>query len=336
MSYTHLTPICRGRIQAMREEGKSHSEIALTLGRHRTSIGRELARNQTVQRHEPKHYDAAKAQHQYKQRRTACRQNKKLEHQPLRKYVFEKLCSGHTPEQVAGRLPLDYPDTPSMRVSHEAIYQSIYADERMHCLIKHLPQARPKRRKRGQGKSRRGPAIQGRIGIEHRPKIVASRERFGDWEGDTVAGGHQQGFLTTLVERKSLLLCARHTTTKHASEVTQAVIEALIDMPVSWVKTITFDNGTEFAKHADIAAVLPADIYFADPYSSYQRGTNENTNGLLRRYFPKGTDLRNLDPKRLQRAVDDINNRPRKKLGYRSPYEVFQKHLDSKLGALRV
>lgn len=305
-------------------------EIAKTLGRHRTTISRELVRNRCSQR-----YDAAKAQQRYKERRKICRPRKKLEYQPLRDYVFEKLSCGFTPEQVAGRLPMEHPDAPRMRISHEALYQGLYGDERLHCLIKHLAQARPKRRKRGQGKSSRGPCIPGRVGIEKRPKAVADRSRYGDWEGDTVVGAGQQGFLTTLVERRSLLLRAELVQTKQASEVAQAVVDAIIDMPISWVKTITFDNGTEFAKHAEMAAVLPADIYFADPYASYQRGTNENTNGLLRRYFPKGTNFKEVTKQRLQHVVEEINNRPRKKLGYRTPNEVFQEHLKLTRGALR-
>lgn len=330
MSYVHLTPICRGRVQALADEGKSVKEIAHALGRHRTTITRELARNRN-----PQHYDAVRAQQCYEERRKACRPKKKLEHQPLRDYVFDKLSCGFTPQQVAGRLPVEHPDAPEMRISHEALYQGLYTDERLRCLIQHLPQGRPKRRKRGQGKSSRGPSIPGRIGIDKRPEAVADRSRFGDWEGDTIVGANQQGFLTTLVERRSLLLRAELVQTKQASEVAQAVVEALIDMPISWVRTITFDNGTEFARHAEISAVLPADIYFADPYASYQRGTNENTNGLLRRYFPKGTNLKNLTKQRLHDVVEEINNRPRKKLGYRTPNEVFQNQLQLTRGAIR-
>lgn len=330
MSYTHLTESCRGRIQALVDEGKSVAKIAKVLGKHRTTIGRELNRNKTLCG-----YDAHKAQELYEERRQACRPRKKLEHQPLRDYVFEQIPGGMTPEQVSGRLARIYPDTPQMQISHEAIYQGLYSDKRMHCLIDHLPQSRPRRRKRGQGKTRRGPSIPNRVGIEHRPKVVDERSRFGDWEGDTVVGAHQHGYITTLVERRSLLLRVRKTETKQAAEVAEAIIDELIDMPASWLKTLTFDNGTEFANHADIADSLPLDIYFADPYSSYQRGTNENTNGLLRRYFPKGTDLRQVTQQRIQQAANDINNRPRKKLGYLTPKEVYDEFIRSKRGALR-
>jgi IS30 family transposase len=273
------------------------------MGRDRTTIGRELRRNGL-----PSGYDAVTAQRRYEKRRMECRPMKKLEHQPLRDYVFDQLPAGLTPEQVAGRLPLHFPGDPKMRISHEALYQGFYRDERLHCLIQHLPQARPKRRKRGQGKSRRGPAIPNRVGIEHRPKAVEERTVPGHWEGDTIVGSHQQGYFVTLVERHCLLTLARKTDTKQADEVAQAVIEAMMDMPASWLKTMTFDNGTEFARHEEVAAALPMDIYFADPYASYQRGTNENTNGLIRRYFPKGTDLSKVTHEQLNHAIEELNS----------------------------
>jgi IS30 family transposase len=331
MSYTHLTPTERGQIQALRQEGRSLRYIADRLGRHISTISRELRRNMTR-----KGYKAQQAQHQYHQRRESCHPIKRLEYRALWHYLIEKLVQGWTPEEVAGRLPTEYPNDPRMRISHECIYQSIYSDKRLHFLIKCLVQGRPKRRKRGQGKSRRGPTIPNRVGIEHRPVVVEERSRYGDWEGDTVVGAQQQGYLVTLVERRSRLLQSRKVQTKQADEVAQAVIDALEELPTSWVKTITFDNGTEFTRHEDMAKVLPVDIYFATPYSSYQRGTNENTNGLIRRYLPKGTSFRDLSQKQLDRSFRDLsqkqldrivyelNNRPRKILGYRTPNEVFQ------------
>lgn len=223
-----------------------------------------------------------------------------------------------------------------MRISHEAIYQAIYTDERLHFLIAYLPQARPKRRKRGQGKSRRGPSIPNRVGIEQRPPQVQNRERYGDWEADTIVGATQRGFVVSLVERESLQTRLRKVQTKHAQPVALAVIDALQDFPESWLKTLTLDNGTEFAQHEEIAQTLPIDIYFADPYASYQRGTNENTNGLVRRYLPKGTDFANITQEQLDAIADELNNRPRKKLAYRTPNQVFQKLCALKRrGALR-
>ncbi len=329
MSYVHLTPTERGQIQALHQERKSLSHIADRLGRHVSTISRELRRNATK-----RGYDAQQAQGQYHQRREACRPAKRLEYQPLWKYLIRKVVRGWTPEEVAGRLPIQYPDDPQMRISHETIYQAIYSDRRLHFLIKFLAQSRPKRRKRGQGKSRRGPTIPNRVGIEERPQVVEERGRYGDWEGDTVVGAHQQGFLVTLVERRSRMLQSQVVQTKQADEVAQAVIDALEEFPTSWVRTITFDNGTEFARHEDMAQVLPVDIYFAAPYSSYQRGTNENTNGLIRRYLPKGTSFSNLSQKKLNWIVHELNNRPRKILGYRTPNEVFKEQRENHRVAL--
>ena len=241
MSYTHLTSTERGQVQALHRERKSLAYIAKILGRHKSTLSRELRRNAS-----PKGYDAKRAQQQYCERRQDCRTEKKLAHGPLWRYLIEKITEGWTPEQVAGRLPLEYPDDLRMRISHEAIYQAIYGDRRLHFLIKALPQARPKRRKRGQGKTRRGPTIPNRVGIEQRPQVVEKRSRFGDWEGDTIVGAKQQGYLVTLVDRRAKLLCSRKVETKQADEVARAIINALQELPASWLKTITFDNGRIF------------------------------------------------------------------------------------------
>lgn len=316
----HLTPVERGQIQALLREGFSQADIGRALKRSRSVICREIKRNCR----QASRYDADAAEKRYRHVRIACVQPKRLEYPPLWDFVFDKLPDGWTPEEVAGRLPLLYPDDPRMRISHEALYQALYSDKRLHCLIENLPQARPKRRKRGQGKSRRGPSIPNRVGIEERPEVIEERSRFGDWEGDLIVGAHHDAFIMTLVDRTSRRLAARKAQTKQADEIAAAVIDALLDMPLSWVKTITFDNGTEFARHEDMAKVLPVDIYFAAPYSSYQRGTNENTNGLIRRYLPKGTSFKDLTQEQLDYIVDQLNNRPRKCLGFKTPNEVFQ------------
>lgn len=323
MSYQHLNEIERGMIQALREHGVSQSAIAERLGRHKSTVSRELRRNARTST-----YKAHLAQRQYRQRRERCRAPKKLEYQPLWECLIARVGEGWTPEEVAGRLPLDYPGDPRMRISHETIYQAIYKDKRLHFLIKSLPQGRPKRRKRGQGKSRRGPSIPNRTGIQARPEIVDKRGRYGDWEGDLVLGSKQSGAILTLVDRKGRHLKARKVHSKGADEVAKAVIDVFQDTPISWVKTITFDNGTEFAHHQEMARQLPVEIYFADPYSSYQRGTNENTNGLIRRYLPKGSSFEDLTQHQLDTIVEEINNRPKKCLGYRTPNEVFQEQRD--------
>jgi transposase, IS30 family len=329
-SYTHLTPTERGQIQAFLEQGIGRQSIARRLGRNPSSICRELKRNGG----NPERYQAERAQNRYHEVRKDCVPTKRLDYEALRRYVIDKIVDGWTPETVAGRLPIDHPDDFRMRISHEALYQAIYADETLRFLIKYLPQARPKRRKRGQGKTRRGPSIPNRVGIEHRPEVVQERSRHGDWEGDLVVGANQDGFLVTLVERRSRMLQSRKVQTKQAAVVAQAVVEALLDWPSSWVKTTTFDNGTEFADHETMAQDLQMDVYFAAPYASYQRGTNENTNGLIRRYLPKGTPFCDVSQERVDQIVEDLNNRPRKCLGYRTPNEVFQKQRRDHLLAL--
>lgn len=332
MSYHHFTPVERGKLELMVKQGKSPQEMADELGFDRSSVTRELNRNGTKQG-----YRAEQAQMRYIARRKACRQQPKLSGDtPLRDYVAEKIALEQwTPELVAGRLPLDYPGNNQMRVCHESIYQAIYTDgEYLDMLRQDLPQARPKRRKRGQGKRRRAPSIPNRVDISVRPAAADAREEFGHWEGDTIVGKGQDGFGVTLVERKSRRLAARKAETKAAREVQQAVIEALQDYPISWLKTITFDNGTEFAAHQGIAANLGACVYFAAPYSAYQRGSNEQVNGLIRRYLPKDTRFRHVTHERLDEIVEKINNRPRKCLGYRTPNEVFYKHRENQLRAL--
>jgi IS30 family transposase len=320
MPSTHITSIERGEISAYLAAGYSGARIARQLGRDRSSITRELKRNSVKGVYEPQ-----RAQALYQERRKECRPTRKLDHAPLFRHVFDQVTDGLTPQTIADCMALFFPDEPRMRISHEAIYQGIYGDERMHCLIKDLPQARPRRRKRGQGKTRRGPSIPNRVGIEERPPEVDQRDRYGDWEGDLVIGAGQSGYVLTLVERKSRLLLMRKLDSKNAQETAEATIDAMMDMPPAWIKTITFDNGAEFASHELIAKETGAKIYFAAPYASYQRGTNENTNGLIRRFLPKKKAFDDLTQERLNIIEERLNNRPRKIINYRTPNEILKK-----------
>ena len=329
MSFSHFTSIQRGEISAYLHAGYSNADIARQLGCDRCSIGRELKRNSVRGVYAPD-----KAQALYQERRKVCRPARKLDYTPLWRHVFSCITDGETPETIANCLPLDFPEEQRMRISHEAIYQGIYGDERMHSLIRHLPQARPKRRKRGQGKSRRGPSIPNRVGIEHRPQVVEDRARYGDWEGDLIVGAGQSGYVLTLVERKSLLTLTRKLDSKDAEKVADAIIDAFMDIPPYWIKTATFDNGTEFACHERVAQETGATIYFADPYSSYQRGTNENTNGLIRRVLPKKMSFSKLTQERLNIIEEELNNRRRKKLKFESPNDVFKKQRQKHLVAI--
>lgn len=321
MPYHHLTPIERGQIQALLNQGESRAAIARTLGRNRSSVGRELARNGGTK----ERYCAEQAQKRYREMRKECVRTKRLDYASLRKYLFMEGSRAWSPEQVAGRLRVDYPHDGRMHVSPETIYRTLYHDEKLgRALIPQLRQARKTRRKKGMGKNSRNPIpIPNRVSIEQRPDEVQRRDRFGDWEGDTVIGANQRGVVVTLVERKALFLSAIRVSTKHAEDVAQAITRALTAVPAHCRKTITFDNGTEFARHENITAALGTLIYFAHPYSSNERARNENTNGLLRQYLPKGTSFENLTQQQLDAVVYELNNRPRKSLGYRTPKELF-------------
>lgn len=319
MPYTHFTPTERGQLQALLGQHLSPNAIARKLGRAPSSISRELRRNNAS----TTTYNAAHAQQRYVCVRKDCLRTKSLDHLPLRRYVIDAIADGWSPEEVSGRLWLDFPGQPRMRVSHETLYRTIYSDNRLgRVLIPYLRRRQPRRRKRGERKPSR-PRIPNRVSIDARPPEVDALQRYGDWEGDTVIGARQEGALVTLVERKSMLLHAVSVPSKHAEPVAQAVIDALNAMPPSWRKTVTFDNGSEFACHERIAQATGAAVYFAHPYASYQRARNENTNGLLRQYYPKKTSFANLNPDQLRRIVHELNTRPRKKLGYRKPLEVF-------------
>jgi len=332
MSYHHLTLRERGKIELMLKQGQKPAAIARELGYNASSVRREIRRNTTHGG-----YDAMAAQQRYEQRRKACRPKGRLAHEPLREAVVDLIAQEKlSPELAAGRLRMQFPDEPRMHVCHETIYTGIYKNNHLlDFLLEFLVQARPKRRKRGQGKTRRRSLIPNRVGIEKRPAIVQQRREVGHWEGDLVVGKNQDGFILTLVERVSRMLHAVKIATKRPAETCRAVIHTLLDRPVSWVRTITFDNGTEFRDHETITQELGAQVYFADPYSAYQRGSNEQVNGLIRRYLPKGTSFKELTQHQLDQIVQEINDKPRKCLGFRTPNEVFQLHRKEHLRALR-
>jgi IS30 family transposase len=316
MPYEHLSATERGQIQVLHSQGRKNSEIARELRRDVSTIGRELKRNGEGG------YDARRAQSRYEQRRLACVRGRSLDDLALRSYVLQKLGEAWSPEQISGRLWHEHPGKPRMRISHETIYRSLYEDERLHAFIGHLRRRHARRHKRGQRKAQRH-LIANRVSIEQRPPAVERLERYGDWEGDLILGAGQQGAVLTLAERKSMFLCARPLASKSANEVTHAIVEALHELPAPWRRTLTCDNGSEFTAHQQFAQKLDIDVYFAHPYASYERGRIENANGLLRQYLPKSMSLKQLTNKKLQRCIKDLNDRPRKKLGYRTPAEVF-------------
>lgn len=317
----HLNVIERGKIELMREQGKSQADIAETLGRSESAISRELRRCPRG-----KAYCAQTAHKHYLAQRGACGRRPALEEPQRAAYVRDKLSDGLSPEQVAGRIKRDHPFDHRMRISHETIYRTIYSDPKWHSFNECLRRKHKTRRKRDCVYKRRTP-IPNRVGIEKRPAEVDTLETDGHWEGDTIIGANQKGVIVTLVERKNDLLRAVHVASKNAGEVAKAILQALTDIPKQLLKTITFDNGTEFAAHELVSAERDVQIYFADPYSSWQRARNENMNGLIREYFPKKTSFEHLTQQEVDSVVNALNNRPRKKLGFRTPNEVWQELL---------
>jgi len=317
----HLTEIERGKIELMREQGMSQAGIARTLGRSESAISRELGRCPRG-----KAYCGQTAHRHYQAQRAACGRRPALEDPQRAAYVRDKLSDALSPEQVAGRIKQDHPFDHRMRISHETIYRTIYSDPKWHAFNECLRRKHKTRRKRDGLYKRRLP-IPNRVGIEERPAEVDTLQTDGHWEGDTIVGANQKGFIVTLVERKNDLLRAVHVATKNAAQVAQAILQALADIPKHLLKTITFDNGTEFAAHETLSAERDVQIYFADPYSAWQRARNENMNGLIREYFPKKTSFEHLTQQEVHSVVNALNNRPRKKHGFRTPNEVCQELL---------
>ena len=321
MPYTHLSPFERYHVELRRQGGASIRTMARELNRSPSTLSRELKRNtsNTI------NYKAVNAQQCYtNNRKRSVRPAILAAHGPLRKYVAAKLREKWSPEQIANALPRDFPRNATMRISHESIYAFVYTDKRAKGdLYRELRQGHRQRQRRGNAHQKRG-LIPGRVSIAQRPAAVETRVRSGHWEGDTIHGAHHKGGVVTLVERKTRVLVAAPIPDFKASTINQAIKAAFHDMPERFIRTLTLDNGKEFAEFKQLEELLQARIYFADPYSSWQRGTNENTNGLIRQYLPKKTDLRNLDNTHLQTIVQALNNRPRKTLNHRTPAERFE------------
>jgi IS30 family transposase len=292
--------------------GHNQTRIAALLVCHKSTISRELRRNRGEKGYRPYQADELA----YDRRCEAYRS--RITWQTWQQ-VERLLGQQWSPEQISGRLKLEH----QPGVSHESIYLYIYADKRRGGTLHQHLRSQKKQRKRYSGYIRRG-QIPNRTSIDKRPQIVASKGRFGDWEADTIIGArHKRGILSA-VERKSKLTRLRQLRTKAAAEMKDASI-ALLSPLVARVHTITVDNGKEFCEHQQIATGLQARIYFAHPYASWERGLNENTNGLVRQYFPKKYDFARITDSDLQQVEDLLNNRPRKTLGFRTPNEVFFK-----------
>jgi IS30 family transposase len=247
---------------------------------------------------------------------------KKLDHAPLLSEVHRMLSCCLSPDEVSGRLKLEHPDDSRMHISHQTIYRWLWTNPDVYAELR--PNLRHGRYRRRGRKPR--VTIRNRVSIHKRPTAVEERSRIGDWEGDTIVGKGHRGYVATFVDRKSGYLVASKMKDKRAISLNRAAFRAFKQVSSSARLSLTVDNGTEFAKHQQLSHALGMDVYFADPYSSWQRGTNENTNGLLRQFIPKKKNILELSPTALAFHVNRINNRPRKRLGYQTPDEVFHQH----------
>jgi len=312
MNYTQLTRGQRYQIRALMKAGHNQTQIAANLGCHKSTISRELRRNQGRKGYRPYQADELAFDRQCEAYRARIAWQTWQEVERLLRLDW-------SPQQISGRLRLEQQPT----VSHEWIYLHIYDDKRRGGTLHRHLRSQKKQRKRYSGYLRRG-QIRNRTSIVARPQIVASKGRFGDWEADTIVGARHKGGILSAVERKSKLTRLRKLATKAAAEMKDNMIALLAPLAAK-VHTITVDNGKEFCEHELIAAGLQARLYFAHPYASWERGLNENTNGLVRQYFPKKYAFSRISDQDLQQVEDLLNNRPRKTLGYRTPNEVFFK-----------
>lgn len=312
MSHKHFTINERENILEFLARGYTYEKIATKLKKHKSSISREIKRNSIEGKYSPH-----KAQKFYSERKKNCGVKRKLDNSILLIDIQNKLEKGWTPEQISGRAKIDG----SYIISFKAIYLAIKDGLFFKDTVKLLP--RKGKRKVNGSKETRG-TIPDKKMIEERPQEANERSEIGHFESDTIIGSGKQGAIMTYVCRKSRLLIAELMKDRKASTFNQATIENFKYIPNQLVKTFTSDNGKEFSKFKELEKELEVYCYFANPYHSWERGTNENTNGLLRRYFPKGTDFRQLTKEEVNKAVWSINNRPRKCLEFKTPLEVFR------------
>ena len=310
---SHLTSEERDRIAHLRLRGFDQKQIGRAIGRCPSTVSRELCRNRVSDA-----YYAAQAQRLSERRRRERPITRKMDDPETNLAVREGLAHNWAPEQIAGRMKQQEPDGPQRGVSPQTIYAWIKQDQRREHW-ESLLRRRGKRPCRRKNAATTGDAAR----IADRPEVIEQRLRLGDFEGDTVLGPPGTGGLATLVDRKSRLTIVVKVQSKNADHVHGKLKQRLKELDDQRRHSITFDNGAEFARCHRLEKHLDMKLYFADPGCPYQRGTNENTNGLIRQYFPKGTDFRDISHAHVRRVENLLNNRPRACLGFRTPNEVF-------------
>jgi IS30 family transposase len=321
----------REEIAILWGQGLTKAAIAREVGVHRSTIGRELDAGSTTFPDRQPTYRATVAQAAADRRASRRKETKLAKNPALAAEVTHRLEQEHSPEQIAARLKLDFPDDEDMHLSHEAIYQSLFVQGRGELrrdLHKRLRTGRALRKTRRPVGQRGGSKIPGMVNISERPAEVEDRSVPGHWEGDLIVGAQSKSAIGTLVERTTGFVMLLHLPESHGADtVAEAMIEAMSRLPETLRKTLTWDQGNEMSSHVQIAEAINLAIYFCDPHSPWQRGTNENTNGLLRQYFPKGTDLSVYGPDYLDHVALKLNNRPRKRLGFKTPAEALDELL---------
>ena len=312
MKYHRLTQEERYQIYALHKEGYGISVIGRKIGRDKSTISRELKRNEGGKGYRPKQA----------QRLANNREKNKPKHRYIQDkhiaYIQEKIKLKWSPEQISGRMRLDGINP----ISHESIYKYLLRDKeaggKLYLNLRH----KNKRYKKRYGSNERRGQIPDKCTIDERPDEVEKKERVGDFEIDLVIGKNHKQALVTVVDRSSMFTLIKKITSKQASLVEEALIEMLLPLK-QWIHTITSDNGKEFALHKNITQKLNCGYYFCHPYSSWERGLNENTNGLIRQFFPKGSSFTKITQKDILDVQNNLNYRPRKRLGYKTPAEVF-------------
>jgi IS30 family transposase len=338
MKYNHLTVEEREKIQEMLWQKSSIRNIAKILSRSPSSISREINRNIPLQRS----YRPRLAQSRALQKRKSRGRKLRLKDGFTRHYVVSKLKQGYSPEQISGRLSFEYPDR---KISHEAIYQYVYScvyrngwgvmRPHYHDLRPYLKRRHKRRVKKGMRKARRILRAKG-PSIEIRPKEIELRKTMGHWEGDSMESKQSKYKLNTLVERKTGLVFITKIKDKTMAETNKAVVSRLSILPDNLHKTLTLDNGTENSGYKELGKAINISCYFAHPYHSWERGTNENTNGLIRWYLPKKTDFAKISEEEIKSIEYSLNTRPRKRLGWRTPLEVFNACLPNRQDSVAV
>ena len=316
-TYTHLNVHERDLLAVLNSQGRSLRQIAKILGRDPGTLSRELRRNAPPVY--TGYYLAHKAQQRSDDRNCRSRSHRRLKNDAIRRYVEHRLRRGWSPELTAGRLPQRFPD---QAISHEAIYQWVYAEARH--LIPCLVRAHRTRKHRGYSRRHQKTHIPGRVSIRQRPSHVLARRRLGHWETDTAVSRRSPQALQVTVERTTRYTRLASLPKKGAREMRTALTRRLSRYPKGLRRSITYDNGSENTEHQRTNQVLGTRSYFCEPFHSWERGTVENTIGLVRRFFPKRTDFATISKNQLQSVERWLNHRPRKCLGFKTPAEVFK------------